>query len=320
VNKTIKILYITSTLSRTGPTNQLYNLVKYLDRKRFDPHVVTLSEESNQTRIHDFAKLGVSLHSIALSRLKGIILSRKRLGEIIRSVNPDIIHSQGIRADFLSSTLTTLPLRFATQHNYPPYDYPLKFGYFLGKLMAFSHIRILKKIPFVIACSKSISLLNNRHDLSVDFVQNGVDIEEFPPVSSDIEKIKLRKKLSIESDDLVFITVGSLIKRKAVDQLIKAYMAAEIPSKKSKLLILGEGPNRSEYQLLAKHFPNIYFVGQVSNVNDYLSVSDCFVSSSLAEGLPYTVIEAMGTGLPVILSDIGSHKEILEINPLAGDR
>lgn len=52
--------------------------------------------------------------------------------------------------------------------------------------------------------------------------------------------------------------------------------------------------------------------GNVSNMPDYLRASDYYVSSSKSEGLPNGVLEAMATGLPVLLSDIEQHLEVLE--------
>ena len=63
---------------------------------------------------------------------------------------------------------------------------------------------------------------------------------------------------------------------------------------------------------------NIFLPGEVSNVISYFRAADLFVSASCAEGMPNAVLEALATGLPVILSNIPAHREILEVCPDAG--
>lgn len=68
-----KILYIVSTLKSTGPTNQLYNIVRYGDNQNYSYTILTLSPEPNDSKIDDFKKLGVRVDTLNLSRVKGVI-------------------------------------------------------------------------------------------------------------------------------------------------------------------------------------------------------------------------------------------------------
>ena len=56
----------------------------------------------------------------------------------------------------------------------------------------------------------------------------------------------------------------------------------------------------------------------VDNVEQYLMAADGFISTSLSEGMPNSVLESLAWGVPVIISDIPAHREILEIAPKAG--
>jgi glycosyltransferase involved in cell wall biosynthesis len=84
------------------------------------------------------------------------------------------------------------------------------------------------------------------------------------------------------------------------------------------LALLGSGALRQECLNLAAGRTNIRIIGFVDNVRDYLHSADFFVSASLTEGCPNAVMEAMACGLPVILSDILPHREILDYDSRAG--
>lgn len=108
---------------------------------------------------------------------------------------------------------------------------------------------------------------------------------------------------------IVIISSGNLSERKDPITLLRAFNQADLKSK-AQLLVLGDGPLEKE----CKEFENnsIKLIGRVENVHEYLMASDIFVSASKAEGLPMAVLEAIASGLYVILSNIDSHIEVLE--------
>lgn len=75
------------------------------------------------------------------------------------------------------------------------------------------------------------------------------------------------------------------------------------------MVVLGDRPLKSE--LTEQGCAHVNFLGDVNNVSDYLAASDYFISASLSESLPNTVLEVLAVGLPVILSDIDFYKEIV---------
>ncbi|MBL8025731.1 MAG: glycosyltransferase family 4 protein [Fibrobacteres bacterium] len=93
------------------------------------------------------------------------------------------------------------------------------------------------------------------------------------------------------------------------------------------LILLGDGEKRSEYQTLSKKLglTNIFFMpGYVDNIADWFGIADCYIQPSLRDNMPTTILEAMFLHVPVIASDLGSFKEIIDndINGLlfkAGD-
>ena len=303
-----RVLYIVSTLKKSGPTNQLSYIIKYLDRSKFQPIVLTLSPEPKDSMMEYFkTNLNVRVDSLNLSRIEGFIKGVAKIKKYIRDNNIDIVHSQGIRADWLIKNID-IP-KVSTLRNYPCYDYPLKFGKLKGNIMAFYHMRIIRSnSKHCIACSKSISKEFEQNQLYLPYIQNGVDTEKFKPLSKK-EKDNLKAKLNIDKKKRIYITVGSLIPRKDMKTVIEGFKLFN-KDKNSILFIAGDGFEKSNLKNIADD--SIVFLGNISNVVEYLQISDCFISASLAEGLPNTVLEAMACGLPTVLSDIPSHREIYE--------
>ena len=303
----IKILYIVSNLKRCGPINILYNLIKYIDKEKYEIYIVSLSPEVENTRTNEFKELKCKIYNLELNRIK-TILAKKYILKIIKDNKIDIIHSHGLRADIINSKLKKYNT-ISTLHNYPYYDYTMAYGNKLGLLISKIHLKVLSKIDTVCGCSKSIkSMLYEYKKIEIDYVQNGVDTQIFKPINEN-EKNKIREKLNISKDKIIFIVIGEFNLRKNTSIIIESF---NLRKKDNEILLfLGDGKLLETNKLLAKENKNIIFAGRVENVEDYLKCSDYYISASLAEGLPNSVLEALATGIPCILSKILPHEEIL---------
>ncbi len=291
-----KVLYLVSTLSRSGPTNQLLNIIRNLDKNEFEPIVITLSPEPKDTLKPIYDELGIKVYSLRLSRIQGLLKAKKRLKEVILKSSPKLIHTQGLRADSLMSKIDLDVPWVMTARNYPFDDYPMKFGKIKGTLMAYSHISSMRHCKNVVACSKTIASQLGLHKIKSVAIQNGVYISPS------------NRSNSLGYEYPVFISVGSLIPRKNMKFIVEAFNYY-LANNKGSLIILGDGSELAELKKQAKS-KNIHIEGAVNNVRDYLEASDYFISASLSEGLPNTVLEGFAAGLPALLSDIPSHMEI----------
>ncbi|MBJ6488818.1 glycosyltransferase, partial [Enterobacter cloacae] len=104
---------------------------------------------------------------------------------------------------------------------------------------------------------------------------------------------------------LRFVMVARFCEQKDHETLIKAFRNI-LPSKWH-LSLLGGGDSTETKNLVSKLNldSSVEFIGEVSNVQDYLDKADVFMLISNYEGFPISIIEAMKTGLPVIASDVG---------------
>jgi glycosyltransferase involved in cell wall biosynthesis len=110
------------------------------------------------------------------------------------------------------------------------------------------------------------------------------------------------------------ITVGRLVARKAVDQLVK--MVSRLDNKKLNLLIIGSGPQENSLKQLARELnieSRIHFLGHTSEEDKFeiLRMADIYVSTSQHEGFGIVYLEAMACGLPVVCYDFGGQTDFL---------
>ena len=222
--KKIRLAYIVSTLGRTGPTRQLYNLVKYLDRKTFEPEIITLSLDPPENLSREFINLDIKPASLALSRITSAVIGKKTLERCLESNIPDVIHSQGLRADFLCSALGNYPARVSTKRNNPKDDYSGLYGTLIGTLAAQLHYRALSQIPTVVACSNAIAMPKSISNTASIVIRNGVDIHPSSALCTKQERIEKRRTLNLPTDGRLFIYVGPLIRRKNPEILIRAFL------------------------------------------------------------------------------------------------
>lgn len=111
----------------------------------------------------------------------------------------------------------------------------------------------------------------------------------------------------------VIINVGRLAPEKGQEQLIRAFAKVNKEHPDTGLLILGEGELRSELEQLIKELKlenNVLLPGRVNNTSEYLDKAKIFVLSSIVEGMPNVLLEALQHGLPCISTECGA-REIL---------
>lgn len=143
-------------------------------------------------------------------------------------------------------------------------------------------------------------------------LQNGSNIEWIEDVISQIESSRLNNDLI--SEEITLLSVCRLSEAKNLHFLIK--LIPLLPQK-FRLRLVGDGTLRGELESLVEELQvgsRVEFVGLLprEKVFEEMFNADLFVSSSFWEGLPISVIESMAAKMPVILSDIGPHKEIAE--------
>lgn len=306
----MNIVYLISrAISSDGPVNQALNILTGLNQiEGVKAILITLSPEiENRSWLYRFEERGIEVYQLnkpswniwgCISLLKSYIIEHKI----------DVVHSSGYRADIVNMYLNKYVTTVSTQRSNPR-ELAEEFPKFLRFVINKYHIHVIKKIQAQVACSFSLqSIFSKEENMDIECVQNAVNTDFFIPVNS-AEKKMLRKELNLPLNKTIYLVLGVLLPRKNNKVIIKAFIDAKLSH--SELIIVGGGIEESLLKELSGNNADIKFVGITKNPIKYLQAADILVSSSLAEGLPNTVLEALSCGLPVILSDIDPHKELL---------
>ena len=278
----MQVCYLVPSLRSSGPTNQLVYLLEENSKRAVCELIYLSNKDVSVIHLNKLKTLNIKIiHMPFLVALK--FLNNNKF---------DVVHSHGLLSDLIS-TIQSKSKSVLTSRNNPLKDYPSKFGYFKGSIMALSHwvIQLLNKN--VISCSHSLGSDLNKIGIRNNVIQNGTRV---PLVNIDLHKSP--------STILNGISTGNLIPRKNFEYTFKLFSQLDA----IKLDICGKGSYPDN------DYPeNIILKGYINNVTEIYIDYDFFISTSLSEGLPNSVLEAAMFGLPLILSNIPPHKEIADI-------
>lgn len=316
----IRICFVETNCKKNGPIKQTLNIIRYMNRNIFEPILLTLwEEEQSNSMLSDYKKQKIQIVCAGLTKYSTLIIGRQKVTKLLQQLKPDII--QGVGMPPYRTTLGYKEaLHFITLRNYCYEDYPDYYGKIKGLIMAYLDMKLIrkniKKEP-IITCSSSLTYLyKTKQNLDIPFIRNGVNVEQYR--KRELNKVSsLRTQLNLPLEKVIFVYGGFFIDRKNQQECIEGFLKSKSTSN-SVLLLLGDGKERKVLYSRYKDYPQIIFAGQVDNIQNYLSASDVYISSSKSEGLPNGVLEAMACGLPLLLSDIPQHMEIFSINPSIG--
>ncbi|MDD5467759.1 MAG: glycosyltransferase [Anaerolineales bacterium] len=138
-------------------------------------------------------------------------------------------------------------------------------------------------------------------NVPIEVVPNGVDLE---PFRAGIQAAE-RKELGLSKDDVVFIYTGRLGPEKNLHFLLRSFAGAVQAFDKMALVLVGDGPEKEDLvdrALTMRISERVKFTGMVpyNEIHRYLAMGDAFVTASVTEVHPLSVIEAMAMGLPVL--------------------
>lgn len=314
-----RILYIVSSLRKSGPIVVLHNIISHLDQDIYNVEIVKLSsDEKDRSVTKEFVDLGIRVHELNFTKLQIELFPQKvanKIDEIISERKIKLIHTHGYQAVIVGSKIRNNIPRIETVHCISEDDFCASKGKMIGKYMTCRYLQNLKKFNEVIAISKSVQqyVRSKLSTLPITIVPNGVT-----DVNPSLEnKENLRKRLGLSIRGVIFMVVGSLIIRKDPITIIKAFKIA-FPKKdfpEYELNFIGKGNLKEECESIIGDDDRIKLLGWHENSYDYLKAADWSVSASHSEGFGLNFVESLMVGTPIISTRIPAFNEFMMIFP-----
>lgn len=300
-----------------GVSTSIVMLENALRKKGHQVYIVTVNSDNMKYKYENDEHIiripGVPI-GIYDYRLTGVY-PLKALNKI-RKWNLDVIHSHtefgvGTFARIISKQFN-IPLVHTYHTMYEDYVHYITKGYFNNtskKIVEYltNFYCDQTATELIVPTKKTYDLFKEKYkyERNVHIVPTGIEVERFYKENIDSKKVdEIRKRYGLSKSDFVVLFVGRIAKEKDVEFLISAheYLAKNY---KSKLLIVGDGPDLERYKKLA-HKLNldeyVIFAGKVpwEDVTLYYQIADVFATASTSETQGLTVIEAMAASLPVV--------------------
>ncbi|MCK5000974.1 MAG: glycosyltransferase [Anaerohalosphaera sp.] len=296
----------------TGPGNYyLHDRMRMLDKKRFETICIYLKKTSNEH--NPLEDDGFSCFYISSNRkLSKLNLSViYKLARVLREQKVDILHCnrhQATQYSIFASLITKVSVILSHVHGQNRAKRLTRklfykvFGRRISKYLAVSN-------AVAADIAQNFSPCDDSH---IVVLNNSIDHNFFANIAAN--RNKLRQVLNIPNDAFVFITVGRLVPTKGYSYLIDAFATVKKKLPGAHLLIVGEGRERQDIEERigkAGLTSDVTLAGYRKDVAQLLKASDVFVLSSLKEGWPLVILEAMAAGIPVVATASGGQQEVI---------
>jgi glycosyltransferase involved in cell wall biosynthesis len=311
----VKVMQIIARMNVGGPAVIVAELMRGLDKTRFEQILVTGYCDENEADYLDSVAKDIKATRIAgLGRSVSLVADLKAffgLVSLIRKYKPDVIHTHTAKAGVLGRLASILAGRGAVRvHTFHGH---LLHGYFSSALT-----KLVISIEKFFAARTSV-LIAIGSKVKADLLAAGIGQADkyrvfFPglPTPKITSKSAAQNALGISTGVLYCTFVGRLTQIKRPDRLLDVAAECKRRGIELRFLVAGEGElfEISKKRAMQEQL-NMTFLGWRSDIDQIFAASDIAILTSDNEGIPLTLIQAAQAGLPIVATSVGSISDIV---------
>jgi sugar transferase (PEP-CTERM/EpsH1 system associated) len=307
----LRVLHVLPRLGLGGTEHGVLKVLAGLGDEQFDHRICAV--RGVDTSFVDGMNVTVQTYSAGGAKA-GFQFPLFRLMRIMKEFRPHIVHTRNFGAleAICAARLRRVPVAIHSEHGY---ELEILRGLPIRR-------RILCRALFpmadaVFAVTRELCLYHSRQSWlpagAFRVIHNGVSTERFAPRHMDAGEI--RNQLGIPAERFVIGSVGRLVPIKDHLTLLRAVEVVLRRRKDVHVLLVGDGPERAklqEYVAASRELTgHVTFFGASGRIPELMNAMHVFVLPSICEGMSNTVLEAMATGLPLVVSRTGGNPELV---------
>jgi glycosyltransferase involved in cell wall biosynthesis len=303
----LRVYHLIKGLGRGGAETLLVENLRFSDRTHFEYGYGYFLPWKNALELPLEAQ-GAQVDCFECGNSLSILAAARRVSTHLRHWRADLLHCHLPMAGVvgrIAGRMSGIPVVY-TEHNRMERYHPLT-----------RHVNLLtwKWQDLVIAVSDEVSNSIHAHTngaTPVRVILNGVDTDRFEKTSTDSGRV--RRELSIPPTAPVIGTVAVFRSQKRLQDWLSAARLLKDRHPDARFLLVGDGPLGDELRRQARESgldDVLYFPGLQQDVRPYLAAMDLFMMSSVFEGLPVALLEAMAMRCGIVSTDVGGIPEVI---------
>lgn len=311
----LRCAQLIETLHVGGAENLAVRIANAMAGAGHESHLIVIAEAGDLKR---FVSGDVQVHELGFVRESAVQPLRfagsiragySLMADVIRRHDINVIQTHLPGANFwgLLLALRGLAAVVPTVHNNREFSYGDSDNPLRARARRLAYAALVRHCAAMVAVSEEVKVslrrdlgLSARASERIVVVRNGVQIPEIADLPG---RALLRAGFALPEDNFIFLAAGRHCEQKNFRDLIRAAAILADEHGAWKLVIAGDGPDRPQLESMvadAKLGGVIVFPGNVMDMQGLMVAADAFVMSSLWEGLPLVLLEAMAVGLPIV--------------------
>jgi glycosyltransferase involved in cell wall biosynthesis len=300
-------IQLVSTGGFYGAERTLLELATFLHDHGWESRIVVLEGDGTGELMRRASERGIAVEAYVQTGRLGLVPMLRRLRASLACESRAVVHSHGYKPDILLAALGVqrrLPC-VATCHSWYRETPKLKALEYLDK-------RAVRHFDHVVAVSEEIYndlRTNGTPTDRLSMIANGISV----PVLDARTRDEIRAEWKLAPGEKLIVQIGRLAKSKCNALLLKA--VAGLSGKiAAKVILVGDGEERSALAEYARSLGvdgRVIFAGYRRDAADIMAAADVMAITSIKEGLPIVMLEAMAVGCPIIATAVGAIPQVL---------